>query len=133
MSVKPRKGAAAMEFAVVAPIMFMMILAMIELGRGLMVVHMLTNAARNGCRAGVVEGKSNADVISAVNTALKPVGISSDTVTVQVNDGSGDVINAQAGDELTVVVRVPTSSVSWVPVTQYLSPSLSGQYTLRRE
>jgi Flp pilus assembly protein TadG len=128
-----RRGAALVEFAVVAPVMFMMILAMIELGRGFMVSHLLTNAARRGCRVGVVEGKSNADIVAAVATALNPVGINSDAVTVQVNDNSGDVANAQPGDELTVVVSVPTSSVSWVPFLRYLPSSLSGQYTLRRE
>ncbi len=128
-----RRGAAVMEFAFVAPVMFLMILGMIELARGLMVTHMLTNAARNGCRAGVVEGKANSDIVAAVNAALAPVGINSDTVTIQVNDNSGDVLHAQPGDELTVLVSVPTSSVSWVPLLKYLPSSLAGQYTLRRE
>jgi Flp pilus assembly protein TadG len=113
--------------------MFLLLLGIIELGRGLMLIHMLTNAARAGCRAGVVEGTNNTNITSAANAALSPIGISSDTVTVLVNDTTGNAGNANATDELTVTVQVPTSSVSWVPFTQYLTPTLSGQYTLRRE
>jgi Flp pilus assembly protein TadG len=128
-----RSGASLVEFAFVAPVFFMMVLALIELGRGFMVIHALTNAARQGCRIGVLEGKANSDVNAAVSSALAPLGISSDTVTVQVNDGSGDVKNAQPGDEVTVTVSAPVSSVTWVPVPVYLSGSLSGQFTMRRE
>jgi Flp pilus assembly protein TadG len=115
--------------------MFMLLLGIIELGRGLMLKHMLTNAARAGCRVGVVEGTKYDDVVAGVNATLTPIGISSDTVTVQVNDvtGNGLVNTASATDELTVIVSVPMSTVSWVPYPQYLPSSLSGQYTLRRE
>jgi len=128
-----RVAAATLEFAVVAPIVFVFILALIELGRGLMVVHLLTKAARQGCRVGVVEGKSNSDITATVNGALKPLGISSDTITVDINDNVADAANAQPGDEITVVVSVPVSSVSWVPLTKYLQGNLQGKYTLRRE
>ena len=128
-----RSGASAVEFAFVAPIFFMLILGMIELGRGLMVRHMLTNAARQGCRVGILEGKGNADVTAAVNAALAPIGIASDTVTIEVNDNAGDVLNAPADAVVTVIVSVPVSTVTWVPGGQYLGSSISGQYTLRKE
>jgi len=98
-----------------------------------MVRHLLTNAARQGCRLGIIEGSSNTQISNAATAALAPTGISSDTVTVQVNDGSSDAANAQAGDEITVVVSVPMQNVSWVPNLRFLSGSLSGQYTMRRE
>jgi Flp pilus assembly protein TadG len=128
-----RRGASAVELAFVAPIFFLLILGMIELGRGLMVRHMLTNAARQGCRLGILEGKSNADVTAVVHSALTPVGISSDTVSILVNGGSSDVKNANADDEVTVIVSVPVTTVTWVPGGQYLGSTLSGQYTLRKE
>jgi Flp pilus assembly protein TadG len=128
-----RKGASAVEFAFIAPVMFLMILGMIELARGLMLIHMMTNAARAGCRVGILEGKANSDVTAAVNSALQPIGISTDSVTVDVNDNVSDVANCNPGDEVTVVVSVPISTVSWVPYARYLSGNISGQYTLRRE
>ena len=45
-----RKGTAAVEFALVAPLLCVMILGMLEIGRALQVQQALTNAVREGCR-----------------------------------------------------------------------------------
>src|SRR5689334_22095301 len=87
---RKRRGAAAIEFAVVAPVLFLFIFGIIELGRGLMLMHLMTNAARAGCRVGAIPGKSNADVTAAVTNSLNGQGISTESVTIQVNDGSGN-------------------------------------------
>ena len=42
---KLRKGAAAVEFALVMPLFFMLILGIIEFGRAIMVEQIITNAA----------------------------------------------------------------------------------------
>ncbi len=122
-----------MEFAIVAPIFFLFVLGFIELGRGYMVQHLMTNAARQGCRVAVIEGKSSTDVSNAVYTVLNGEGISGDTVTVQVNDAAANPSSANPGDEISVTVSIPVSSVSWVPNAQFLFGSISGKYTLRRE
>ncbi len=64
-----RAGAAAMEFAFVGPVFLFLVLGVVEVGRALMVQHLLTNAARAGARTGIIEGKGNTDITSAVNTA----------------------------------------------------------------
>src|SRR5262249_26291047 len=128
-----RGGAVTVEFALVAPVIFLFVFGLIELSRGLMVTHLLTNAARNGCRTGILEGKGNTDISNAVNTTLSAAGISNDTTTVLINDGNGDAVNAKMGDEVTVSVKVPVASVSWIPGAQYLSGNLGGKYTLRKE
>ena len=128
-----RRAVSSVEFAFVAPIFFLMLLGLIELSRGLMVKHMLLNAARQGCRVGVLEGKGNSDINAAVAAALAPIGIASDTVVVEVNDGVGDALTASADSEVTVIVSVPVSAVTWVPGGKYLSGTLSGQFTMRKE
>ena len=130
---KQRCGVTAVEFAIIAPILFLIILGTIEIGRGFMVQHLLTNAARQGCRAGVLEGKTNSDVTTAVNASLAQLGISSEVITVAVNDVTANASSSVAGDEITVIVSVPVTSVSWVPTAKFLSGTISGQYTLRRE
>jgi Flp pilus assembly protein TadG len=133
-----------MEFAFVGPVFLFLVFAFIELGRGIMVTHLLTNAARVGARAGIIQGTSTTQITSAVTTYMTANGISGDSVTVQVNDGSADASTAKSGDEITVKVTVPVSQVSWISgawtpnpnagTTGYLTGStLSGQYTLRRE
>jgi Flp pilus assembly protein TadG len=128
-----RRAAAAVEFAVVAPVLFCLVLGIVEVGRGLMVIQLLNNAARAGCRTGVVEGRATSDINATVTSILTAQGITTEGVTVQVNDGSADASTAQSGDEITVKVSIPTSNITWVPGGGYLHGSLSGQYTLRRE
>jgi Flp pilus assembly protein TadG len=131
-----RRGASLVEFAFVAPVLFGMIIGVIELGRGLMVQQLLTESARRGARAGVIEGTSSTQIKSAVTDYLATVGIDGSTAGVSVNDAPVDTVEAQnmpAYTELTVSVSVPVSSCTWVPVGWFLSGSISGQYTMRRE
>ena len=128
-----RRGASTVEFAIVAPILFTVVLGIIEVGRGLMAIHLLNNAARAGCRVGVIEGKATSDISTTVTNVLSAQGMTAEGVTVEVNDGSADASTAQAGDEITVIVSIPASKVTWVPGGSYLRGNLSGQYTLRRE
>jgi Flp pilus assembly protein TadG len=128
-----RPGASSVEFAVVAPVFFLFVLGVIELGRGIMVEHLMLNAARQGCRVGILPSNGNTEITTAVNSTLAPLGITNDTITVQVNDGVKDAKDAKTNDEITVMVSVPVSSITWVPVTNYLSGTISAQYTLRKQ
>jgi Flp pilus assembly protein TadG len=128
-----RTGAATIEFAIVGSVFFMMVLGIVEIGRGFMAQHLLTNAARQGCRTGVLPGKSSADISATVNSTLTGQGINGEAVIVQINDELEDASAAVTGDEVTVTVRVPVSQITWVPGGRYLSGNITGQYTLRRE
>jgi Flp pilus assembly protein TadG len=130
---KRRRGTTSLEFAVVAPVLFSVVLGIFEMGRGLMVLHLLTGAARVGCRAGILEGKSTADITTVATAYLSNVGINGDTATVLVNDGTANASTAQAGDEITVLVSVPVTTVTWVPGGLFPFGTLSGQFTMRRE
>src|SRR5713101_5312317 len=63
-----RQGAAAVEFAFVAPIFVILTLGMIEFGRLIMVEQMITNAAREGCRAVSIAAGTAWDATSDVTT-----------------------------------------------------------------
>src|SRR3954447_1404449 len=80
-----RRGVAAVEFAVVASLLFLLLLGIIEIGRAMMVLEMLNNAARNGARMGTLQGSSNTDVTSAVTNALANAGFSGTNTAVAVN------------------------------------------------
>src|SRR3954469_14257490 len=81
-----RRAAAAVEFAVVSVAFVTLVLGIIELGRALMVQHLLTNAARQACRVGVLPGKTNSEISAVAVTTLANQGITGDVVSVQVND-----------------------------------------------
>ncbi len=132
-----RRGAAAVEMAVVSPFLFAMVLGSIEFGRALMVSNLMTNSAREGARVAVVPGGATSDVTTAVNNGLTSVGItpSNATITVLVNGASADASTANSGDNVTVRVSVPYSRVTWLPGTFFISgtSTIGGQAVMRRE
>jgi Flp pilus assembly protein TadG len=134
----PRKriGSAIVEFTVVAPLLVMVIFGIIEFGRTFMVMELLTEAARAGCRKGIVPGTSTQDIKDAVVNSLTNAGISGETATVIINDGAGNIAEAQgvpSYTEITVQVTISVGSVSWL--SWFLNPNwtLAGRWTMRRE
>jgi Flp pilus assembly protein TadG len=123
------------EFAVVAPVFFLMILGMIEIGRAIMVQQIITNASREGARLAVLPGSTVADVNTRVQEILTASTITG--ATVQILDEQGAVTNpetAQYGDVINVTITVPFSDVSWLPTSKYLSgKTLSASTVMRTE
>ena len=113
---KNRRGATVVELAVVAPLLFLLIFGMIEFGRLVMVEQILTNAAREGARRGILEQSTRSGVEAAVAEYLKDSSVRGATVTV-----SPDVLSkAGFGDPVTVTVAVPYNQVSWLPAPRFL-------------
>jgi len=125
-----RRGAAVVEFAVVAPVFITLVFGMIEYGRMVMVQQMLTNAAREGARMGVLDGATTAAVQSAVTSYLASATVSGATVTVSPNPPS----SAGYGEPVSVTVTVPFSQVSWIPTPMFLNgTTLKAVSVMRRE
>jgi Flp pilus assembly protein TadG len=115
---------------VVAPVFFLLIFGMIEYGRLVMVQQVLTNAAREGARVGVLDGSLTTDVSTTVNNYLTGAGVRSALVAVNPSPPSSAAYNAP----VTVTVSVPFSQVSWLPSPIYLgSTTVSASCVMRRE
>ena len=130
-----RRGAAAVEFAIVAPVFFLMILGMIEIGRGVMVQQIITNASREGARVAVLAGATTAEVETRVQDILTSATVNG--ATVQVLDEDGNPTNpadVAFGDVINVTVSVPFDQVSWLPASKYLAgKSLTASTIMRGE
>ncbi len=125
-----RRGAAVVELAALAPVLFLLIFGMIEIGRAVMVQHLLTNAARDGARAAVLEGATASSVSSDVTSYLTSAAVSRVTVTINPSDLS----TAAGGSPVTVSASVPFSAVSWLPAPWFMgSATLDASVTMRRE
>ena len=125
-----RWGAAAVEFAIVAPIFFLFVFGIIEYGRMVMVQQVLTNASREGARQAVLDGSSTSEVESIVQNYLTNSSIQGATVTVTPNPPG----SAEFGDPVTVVVSVGFNQVSWLPGPMFLGgKTLSAATVMRRE
>ena len=127
---KKRRGAAAVEFAVVAPIFLLLVMGMIEYGRMVMVQQVITNASREGARCAVLDGSTYLDVIATVQGYLTSGSVSGATVTVVPTNPE----DAAFGDPVTVTVDIGFSQVSWLPSPMYLGgKTLTATTVMRRE
>lgn len=127
---KYRRGAAVVEFALVAPLFFMLVFGMIEYGRMLMVQQILTNASREGARMAVLDGSSPTQITASVQNYLQNATINGANVTVTPNPPSG----AGYGEPVTVEVSVGFNQVSWLPSPMYLGGrTLRATTVMRRE
>jgi Flp pilus assembly protein TadG len=126
-----RRGAALVEFAVIAPIFLTLVGGMIELGRAIVVVQHLTNASREGARiAGYDTTTSASTVTSAVNTYLTNERISGATTTVSPSSLS----SIADGTQVSVTVSIAYSQVSWLPKPFFLGgQTLSATTVMCRE
>lgn len=127
---KKCRGAAAVEFAVVAPIFLLLVFGMIEYGRMVMVQQVLVNASREGARKAVLDGSTQQDVVDVVQQYVNSASIQG--VTIAISPANPQ--EAAFGDPVTVTVSVGFNQVSWLPSPMYLGgKTLSATSVMRRE
>jgi Flp pilus assembly protein TadG len=118
---------AAVEMAFVVPVLGAIALGMFELGRGVMVKQILDDAARKGCRTGIIHQYGNSDIINDVTNVMQDNGFSTNqfnpqnnigAINIIVTDPNGNVLSdsldAQPGTTVSVQVVIPAASVNWV-------------------
>jgi len=112
-----RRGVAVVEFAVIAPLLFLLLLGIIEFGRLLMVQQLLTNASREGARRAVLEQSTSAEVTTLVESYLANGSISGASATVTPSD----LTTLGFGDPVAVSVNISYDKVSWLPAPWFLA------------
>jgi Flp pilus assembly protein TadG len=106
-----RRGAALVEFALVVPLFFTLVMGIIEFGRIFMVQEILVNGARVGARAAILSGSTQSGVTSTVASYMTSAGVSGYTTTISPNlSGSTP---PGSGTAISVTVSVPFSSITW--------------------
>jgi Flp pilus assembly protein TadG len=133
-----RRGATAVEFAFVAPVLFAFIFGFIAMGQMVTVQQVLTHAAREGCRkAALSTTMSETDVQTVVKDYLRRGAIR--TGVVDVVEVSVDPVPSTATDSetlVTVALQVDYADICWIPITffGFLSDvTIAGTCTMGRE
>ena len=127
-----RRGAAAVEFAVVAPVLLIMVFGMVDMGRMIMVQQLMNDAAREGARTAALGGSSFGEVSSRVSAFLDATGV--DASRVQIELTPINLAAAERGDLVTVQLSVAFADVSWLPTPRALgNRTLRSQCTMRHE
>lgn len=118
--VRRRAGIAAVEAALVLPLLLILMLGTWEVGRMVEVTQVLNNAAREGGRSASTGKNSNSQVQQTVLNYLKNAGLPSTSATVTISDLTSpgtDCTAATALDKLQVNVTMPLTSVRWSALT----------------
>jgi Flp pilus assembly protein TadG len=118
-----RSGVAAVEFAVVMPVMALLLVGLWEVGRMVEVQQTLMNGCREGARQASTGVKTTDQVKQVVATycqqkGLTSVATSNVTVTSVTNTGITDPSLATQLDQFRVSISIPFSSVRWIALNQ---------------
>jgi len=131
----PRNGATAVEFAMVAPVAFMLIFGLFECSRLVMVKQAATNAAREGGRKSVLATTTTYEQIKAVAVnhllAVVPEELGANAISVTVTPADfGTVTN---GTLITTTVAVKFADISWLPQWFFGDLEVRGTSTMERD
>jgi Flp pilus assembly protein TadG len=132
---RTESGQAVTEFALVAPVVILIMLAIVSFGLVFSWQSILNNAAREGARAGAVN-KSDSEIMQIVtaNTTLLPRA-STVRVSIKTFDPSGEPLDnnqRQRGGSITVSCSY-TASVVGIPGILSSEKALEGRSTFRME
>jgi Flp pilus assembly protein TadG len=111
-----RRGVAAVEFAALLPLILILLVGIIEVGRLIEMQQVLSNAVREGARQASTGQLTNSQVKTVVTQYVAAAGFSTAHMHVSVKDlthAGNDVSDAVYLDQLRVSLRYPYSNVSW--------------------
>ncbi len=113
------RGASIVEFALVLPLLLLIVFGMIQFGMGWWLSQVVTNGAREGARFGVVVRDppvSDTDVRTKINSYLNASGVNATSSTIQVsyrlNGTDVGYAACVSGCEVKVSVSVPIQNIS---------------------
>lgn len=144
-----QKGASAVEFAIVLPLLFTIIFGIIEFGIIFYNKAVITNASREGARFGIlaevaVYPTPDGDIATQVHSYLNDGGLlinlggapaDTSNISVQVEDNAISPASRETGDFLTVTV---SHAYNFLVVPNFITLlpqalTLSGKTTMRME
>jgi Flp pilus assembly protein TadG len=124
---RQRKGATIVEFAIVAPLLFLFFFAAIEFCRVAMIRHTADNAVYEACRVAIIPGATVGEVNAEATRILGSLGVMNMNIDVIPSKIERDT------DEVTVRIVVPLDDNSFVPNQFFSGRSITRELTLRRE
>jgi Flp pilus assembly protein TadG len=122
-----RQGTAMSEFAIVAPMLFLLFFAAFEFCRVAMIRHTADNAVYEGCRIGILPGATSGEAEAEARRVMGTLGANRVTVAV-----SPPTIT-RSTENVSVRVEVPLDENSFVPNQFVAGRTIVRELTMRRE
>lgn len=136
MTLRNEKGAAMVEFAVIAPLLFIILFGIIEFSILMYDKAMLTNASREGARVGIVYSTPTRISNSQIETAVRDycedhlISFAASSV-VTVNITPDNVADRNSGDSLTVTVNYPFRFLAFSNLLSLIGGNMSNVFNLQ--
>jgi Flp pilus assembly protein TadG len=128
---RSESGASAVEFAILLPLLMMILFGIIEFGLALYQQAVLTNASREGARLGIVQSIpaiTTAQIDATIDAYLTPAGITPGNVTRTIVAGGVTGTPVSVGLTLPYTFMVLPGLTSVAPTI-----NLSAQTVMRHE
>ena len=122
-----RTGAAMVEFAIVAPLLFLFFFGAFEFCRVAMIRHTADNAVYEGARTGFIPGATADEARQEAERIMSSLGLSNFDVRVTPSQLDNDT------EDVTVSVEVPLDGNSFVPNQFVGGKTIERELTMRRE
>lgn len=128
------RGQAMVEFAIVLPLLLLLIIAIFEFGRAWEVYHAVTDAARLGARSAVVADPitTQDSIYAIVDRALARAAVDTSAATVTLSGW-----RTGTGTPATVTIQVPYTFVFLRPFLHWTSSraaiTLTSTFVMRNE
>lgn len=123
-----RRGGASLEFAVVAPTLFLVIFASFEFSRLALMRSLANSAAYEACRYAIVEGATRQDGLDEANRIL--ARLNTQNAIIELNDGAEITPTTQ---EVKVEVHIPMEDNSFLMSSLFKDKYVSTEIILRTE
>ncbi|MCR3921642.1 MAG: pilus assembly protein [Firmicutes bacterium] len=124
---KNQKGQAIVESALVVPIILLLLLGMVEMGRVTNAYLVVTHAARHGARYGAV-GATNDEIIERIIDVATPLNPAELTIVIMPETGRA------AGGDIQVSVTYPVQLITPVVESLISNPfPVKSEITMRIE
>jgi Flp pilus assembly protein TadG len=118
------RGAAAVEFALVVPLLVLLVFGIVQFGIAYNRVQGLQAAAREGARLGSLPQTTQSQISSRVTSALAGVPFNG-APTVSISPNTSQPCNNNSGGTVTVTVSAVTSID--IPIWGTVSKTLTGK------
>jgi Flp pilus assembly protein TadG len=130
---RDERGQALVEFALVAPILLLLILGMVDFARAWSAYEIITYQARQGARMAVVDNSATteADVLQAIRDGMSAGSLDPSTATITITG-----FRAGRGEPATVQIDYPFSLMFAGRFLGWLTGEdlvLSTQFVMRNE
>jgi Flp pilus assembly protein TadG len=93
--VRSESGAELIEFSLTLPLLLLIVLGILEFGLMFREYEIITNAAREGARIGILPSYQPADITARVNAYLTTAGLNTSLATVTPGAAASETVGTQ--------------------------------------